>query len=78
MEHEHVEPGVARRSALIYLPLSVGVALLFLLTASVTGDYDLVARIGGAVWVGMLSLIVTMPIVTTWVKKQSRGATSRR
>lgn len=75
MEHEQIEKEVARRSVLIYLPLSFGAALLFLLAASVAGTYPPVAKIGGAVWVGLLSLIVSMPIVTSRVKKRlSRGA----
>ncbi len=69
MEHEQVNRAVARRSALIYLPLSLGVALLFLLAATL-GGYPIVARIGGTVWVWVLSLIVTMPIVTTQVKRR--------
>jgi hypothetical protein len=73
MEHEQMEKEAARKSALIYLPISVGAALLFLLAASLLGDYPLVARIGGTVWVGLLSLIVSMPIVTSRVKKQWRG-----
>ena len=73
MEHEQVEKEVARRSALIYLPISIGAALLFLLAASAVGNYTTVARIGGTVWVGLLSLIVSMPIVTSRVKKQRRA-----
>ena len=72
MEHEQVEKEVARRSALLYLPLSLGAATLFYLAASLTGGYPPVARIGGAVWVGLLSLIVSMPIVTSRVKRQAR------
>ena len=70
MDHEHTEKEVARRSMMIYLPISVGAALVFLLAASLIGGYPLVARIGGAVWVGLLSLIVSMPVVTSRVKKQ--------
>ena len=73
MEHEQVEKEVARRSALIYLPMAVGAALLFLLAASLGGNYPLVAKIGGAVWGGLLSLIVAMPVVTARVKKQWSG-----
>jgi len=74
MEHEQVENEVARRSALIYLPISVGAALLFLLAATLFGEYPVVAKIGGMMWVGLLSLIVSMPIVTSRVKKRlSRG-----
>ena len=70
MEHERVEKDVARRSALIYLPISLGTALLFLLAASLVGEYPLVAKIGGTVWVGLFSLIVSMPVVIGRVKKK--------
>jgi hypothetical protein len=73
MEHEQVEQQVAQKSVLIYLPISVGLALFFLLITSLTGNYPLVARVGGAVWVGLLSLIVSMPIVISHVKKQLYG-----
>jgi hypothetical protein len=72
MEHEQVEKDIARKSAFIYLPIALGAALLFWLAASL-GDYPLVARIGGTVWVWLLSMIVTMPIVTARVKRQVRG-----
>ncbi len=72
MEHEQVEQDVARKSAFIYLPIALGTALLFWLAASL-GDYPLVARIGGTVWVWLLSMIVTMPIVTARVKRHLRG-----
>jgi len=74
MEHADVEQAVARKSALIYLPISIGAALLFLLAASLVGDYPLVARVGGMIWVGILSLIVAMPLVTARVKQRARGA----
>jgi hypothetical protein len=74
MEHEQVTREIARRSARFYLPISVGAALLFLLAASLTGDYPLVARLGGSVWVGLLTLIVTTPLVTSWVKERSLQA----
>ncbi len=70
MEHEQVESEIARKSALIYLPLSAGIALAFLLIANLIGNYPLVAKIGGAVWVAILSLIVSMPIVTSQVKRK--------
>jgi len=73
MEHEQVEKEVAQKSALIYLPISIGAAVLFLLITTLTGSYPLVARIGGMVWVGLLSLIVSMPIVISRVKKQIHG-----
>ena len=58
---------------MIYLPISLGMASLFLLAASLTGDFPPVARFGGAVWVGLLSLIVSMPVVTSRIKKQWRS-----
>jgi hypothetical protein len=73
MEHEQVEKEVAQKSVLIYLPISIGSALLFLLATTFTGNYPLVARIGGTVWVGLLSLIVSMPIVISKVKKHSQS-----
>ena len=73
MEGDAVEQGIARRSAGIYLPISITAGLLFLVAASVTGEYPTVARVGGAVWVGTLSLIVSMPLVTARVKARVRG-----
>jgi hypothetical protein len=70
MEHEKVEKDVARRSAQIYLPISSGAALLFFLLTTLNGDYEPVARIGGTVWILLLSLIVSMPIVISAVKKR--------
>ena len=74
MEHEQVEKEVAQKSMLIYIPISLGAALLFLLAATLTGNYPLVARIGGTVWVATLSLIVSMPVVISRVKKQLQKA----
>ena len=74
MEHEQVEKQVAQKSALIYIPLSLGSALLFLLISTFTGNYPLVARVGGTVWVALLGLIVSMPIVISKVKKDSRNS----
>lgn len=69
MEHDQVEKEIAQKSALIYIPISVWAALLFFLLATLTGNYPLVARIGGAIWVALLSLIVSMPIVISRTKK---------
>lgn len=70
MEHEQVEKQVAQKSALIYVPISLGSALLFLLISTLAGNYPLVARIGGMVWVALLTLIVSMPIVISRVKQR--------
>jgi len=72
MDNAKPETDVARRSARIYLPLALGAATLFFLASGWTGDPGLVARVGGAFWVGLLTLIVSMPIVTSRVKKSSR------
>ena len=73
MEHEQVEKQVAQKSARIYLPVSLGAALLFFLISTVTGNYPVVARIGGMVWVALLSLIVSMPVVISRVKKTAQS-----
>ena len=73
MEYEQVEKLVAQKSTLIYIPISIGTALLFLLVSTFVGNYPLVARLGGTVWVALLSLIVSMPIVISKVKRSSRG-----
>jgi len=73
MEHEQIEKQVAQKSALIYIPISLGSALLFLLLTTLAEGYPLVARIGGTVWVALLSLIVTMPVVISRVKKSSQN-----
>ncbi len=78
MERQQIEKKVAQKSALIYLPISIGMALLFLLAATLTGSYPLVARIGGMVWVALLSLIVSMPIVISRVKKRTQGLENAR
>ena len=70
MEHEQVEKEVAQKSALIYIPISLGAALLFLLATAFSGDYPIMTRVGGMVWIGLLTLIVSMPIVISRVKKQ--------
>lgn len=74
MNDEEMEKQVSRRSASIYIPIALCTALVFLLAASMFGSYPVVAKIGGTVWVGLLSLIVSMPIVTARVKQYMRGS----
>ncbi len=62
-------------SALIYLPISLAAAGLFFV-AAVVGGYPWVARIGGAVWIFVLALIITMPLVTSTVKKRIGRSTA--
>jgi len=59
-------------SAVIYTGISVLMAGLFLL-GTLAGEYTLVERIGGAVWVFVLSMIILMPIITPLVKKRVRA-----
>lgn len=55
----------------VYTGLSLAAALVFLAITSLTGDYSWVARIGGAIWVFGLSMIITMPTVTPWVRSRA-------
>ena len=59
-------------SALIYTTGAVTASGVFL-AITLAGDYDWVARGGGALWVLLLSIIVLMPLVTTLVKKKYRN-----
>lgn len=74
MEHasETLDRRLPPRSSVLYTTLSALIALAFLGLATVKGDYPDVARFGGALWVFMLSMIVTMPLVTSWCKKRSQ------
>ncbi len=71
MHHERVDREVAQRSAMIYLPIAGGAALLVYVAASLA-NYSPVAQVGAAVWVGLLSLIVAMPVVTDRIKQRAR------
>lgn len=61
-----------KKAALIYGGISGGLALLFVLLTW-SPKYTPVARWGGAVWVLLLSLIVTMPVVIPVVKGEKVG-----
>jgi hypothetical protein len=60
----------ARLSAAIYTSIALVAALAFFLVTLLTGDYTWVARVGGAVWVFGLSMIILMPTVTPWIRKR--------
>ena len=60
-------------SAAIYAGVSLGAAVAFLLVTVLTGDYRWVARLGGAVWVFVLSMIILMPVVIPRVKRTITG-----
>ncbi len=64
---------IALTSAAIYSALSLTASASFFVAATVTGDYTAVARIGGALWVLLLSYIVTMPPVISAVKKRMKA-----
>lgn len=69
-DDEQLRSKIFIRSARIYLSISVGVAVLFFLAAYAAGGYPPVAKVGGMFWIGLLSLIISMPIVTARVKKR--------
>jgi len=51
-------------SAALYTGASLLAAGAFLVVTIATGDYSWVARIGGAIWIFGLSMIITMPTIT--------------
>ena len=68
------ETTAARWAMLIYTTLSLVVAFFFLIMTLVNGTtYSIVARVGGMIWVFILSMIVFMPIVIPVVKKRILG-----
>lgn len=72
---ERIEREIARHSAITYTAISFLTALLFFLAATWKGGYSEVARWGGAAWVFLLSMIVTMPLITAWYRKRARRET---
>jgi hypothetical protein len=46
---------------------------IFFAVTVLTGDYSWVARVGGSVWLFLLSMIILMPTVTPWVRKRLEG-----
>ncbi len=61
---------VGRLSAAGYTGLSLLAALGFFGAASWVGDAPRTAVVGGTVWVFILSMIVSMPLVTAWVRRR--------
>ena len=57
-------------AAAIYTGISLAVGLTFLAVTIAFGDYDWVARIGGAVWVFALCMIILMPTITPWIRER--------
>ena len=68
-----VDKRVVWLSALWYLGISLAVVAVFLILARVVGGYPPAAVYGGVVWSFLLSMIVTMPVVTSYVKRRARG-----
>lgn len=60
-------------SAAIYTTLSALAAGIFFAVTVLTGDYSWVARVGGSVWLFLLSMIILMPTVTPWLRKRLEG-----
>lgn len=60
---------IAWLSAVWYTGISLLLALgFFVITGG--GKYPEIARIGGAVWIFILSMIITMPIFIPWIKQK--------
>lgn len=54
-----------------YTSISALAAAAFYGAAQLKGGYPAVATYGGALWVFLLSMIVTMPLVTAWAKRRA-------
>jgi len=63
-----MKPGIV--AAIIYTGIALLGAGSFLAATTLSGDYDWVARLGGAGWVFLLSMIILMPTITPWVKRR--------
>lgn len=63
------EKKIATVSAFWYTGISLALALAFYLLTG-AGRYDAVARYGGAIWVFILAMIITMPVIIPWIKKK--------
>jgi hypothetical protein len=59
-------------SWVISLTVAGAGALMFLLVTLGTGDYDWVARIGGAAWVFMLAVIILLPTVMPYMRERAQ------
>jgi len=69
-----IDRKIARTSVVVYTAISITASVLFFIAATLAGRYTDVARIGGAIWVLLLTFIVTMPIVTSQVKKRMKAS----
>lgn len=64
------EKNILRISALGYTGTSLGVAGLFWILTQMVGGYPRAAVVGGAIWSFILSMIVTMPLYTSYFKRK--------
>jgi hypothetical protein len=69
-------PRIGLISALAYTPISLAAAGIFL-AVTLRGDYSWVARLGGAAWVFVLCMIITMPVVTSQVKRWRKASDNK-
>jgi cellobiose-specific phosphotransferase system component IIC len=69
-----MKPGIT--AAIISTSAALLAAGSFLAATILTGDYDWVARLGGAGWVFLLSMIILMPTITPWMKRRMGRAES--
>lgn len=63
------ENRISTVSAFWYTGISLALAAGFYLITG-GGKYDAVARVGGAIWVFILTMIITMPVIIPWIKKK--------
>ncbi len=69
-----LEANAARQAGLIYTGISLALAFLFLVITFLDGrTYTAVAHIGGTIWVFILTMIITMPIVIPAIKNKVMG-----
>jgi hypothetical protein len=59
-------------SWVISLGIAGAGALAFVLATLGTGDYDWVARLGGAAWVFLLAIIILLPVVMPHLRERAR------
>jgi len=70
-------PGIGKISAFTYTLISLAIAGIFF-SITIAGDYTWVARIGGAAWVFLLSMIITMPLITSFYKRKYSSQTKHQ
>lgn len=65
-----VNKRILRTSALCYTATSLGIVALFLTLTQIVGGYPKAAIVGGAMWSFILSMIITMPLYTSYFKRR--------